>query len=149
MRLVRADSEEARAHSIERVRTAKLAVEDLLTQVMSRWERPIADGAGGVTFAPVALESGDVAAYLAFQHAVNAAAAGKLRHRDTVEYWKSAPYLVNFMHGYRVKQVLLEARAQTGEAALRPVLGTRPAHIDWTAVEKYQPVAYRTHAGDT
>ena len=94
-----------------------------------------------MTYAPVALESGDVAAYLAFQHAVNAAADGKLRHRDTVEYWKSAPYLVNFMHGYRVKQVFLQAAPKRAEAALKPVLGTRPAHIAWAAVEKYRAVA--------
>jgi hypothetical protein len=141
LKRVRPDSEEARTHSVERVRTAKHAVEELLTQVMSRWERPIADGAGGVTSAPVALESGDVAAYLAFQHAVNAAADGKLRHRDTVEYWKSAPYLVNFMHGYRVKQVFLEAAPKRAEAALKPLLATQSAHIAWSAVEKYRALA--------
>ena len=39
-----------------------------------------------------------VAAYLGLQHAVDLAATWtKLHSRATVEYWKSAPYLVNFM----------------------------------------------------
>ena len=140
LRLVRADTEEARASSVRRVRAAKLAVEDLLVRVMSRWERPVDDATGGVSSTAVALEPGDVAAYVAFQRGVNVAAAGKLQHRETVEYWKSAPYLFNFMRGYRVKQVLAEATGGTAEAALRSVRGTTTAHIDWPAVERYQAI---------
>jgi hypothetical protein len=140
LRLVRADTDEARVSSVQRVRAAKLTVEDLLTRVMSRWERPITDGGGGAQSAHVALEPDDVAAYVAFQRAVNAAADGKLRHRETVEYWKSAPYLVNFMRGYRVKQVLLEAKPKRAQAALQPVAKTKAAHVNWPAVEKYKPV---------
>jgi hypothetical protein len=35
-----------------------------------------------------------------------AAAATGLRHRSTIEYWKSAPYLAAFLRGYRVRQAL-------------------------------------------
>ena len=124
LRLVRADTEQARASSVRRVRAAKLAVEDLLVRVMSRWERPVDEAAGGIASTMVALQPGDVAAYVAFQRGVNVAAAGKLQHRETVEYWKSAPYLFNFMRGYRVKQVLAEATGGTAEAALRSVGAT-------------------------
>ena len=140
LRLVRADTEQARASSVRRVRAAKLAVEDLLVRVMSRWERPVDEAAGGIASTMVALQPGDVAAYVAFQRGVNVAAAGKLQHRETVEYWKSAPYLFNFMRGYRVKQVLAEATGGTAEAALRSVGATTTAHIDWQAVERYRAV---------
>ena len=69
LRLVRADTEQARASSVRRVRAAKLAVEDLLVRVMSRWERPVDEATGGVASTMVALQPGDVAATSRFSAA--------------------------------------------------------------------------------
>jgi len=149
LRLVRADTEEARASSVRRVRAAKLAVEDLLVRVMSRWERPVDDATAASRqqrwrWSPVTSRRTS-----RFSAASTSLPLGSLQHRETVEYWKSAPYLFNFMRGYRVKQVLAEATGGTAEAALRYVRGTTTAHIDWPAVERYQAIRMPNARGDS
>jgi Helicase conserved C-terminal domain len=92
---------------------------------------------------PLELKSSDVAAYLAVQQAVDyAAATTKLHHPETVEFWKSAPYLVNFMRGYRVKQALTAAyadearRRKIGDLVQAPKNGL----VHWRDVERYSRV---------
>jgi hypothetical protein len=141
-RRIRGDDGQDGANSIEQVRTAKHKLEDLLTQVMSRYERP-AGGAHEVAMQSLDLNLDDIDAYLATQQAIDiSAGAIKLRQRETVELWKSAPYLVNFMRGYKVKQALAvglvdERLRQKVSKALRMSRATR---LDWGSVEKYKPV---------
>src|SRR5207248_1380970 len=93
---VRTDTSEQRQQSLARVRHAKTTLEDLLTRVMSRYERPQTDAQDALV-PPLSLEPSDVSAYLGLQRAVDLAATWtKLHSRTTVEFWKSAPYLVNF-----------------------------------------------------
>ena len=127
--------------SVEQVRTAKGQVEARLAPVMSRWQRPPDDEATmPLQLIPTAA---DIRAYLAFQRVVDRAAeAVGLRHRMTVEYWKSAPYLMTFMRGYRVKQAIDaawkdDAQRRAMQRVLRASAGTALALRD---VAQYRPV---------
>jgi superfamily II DNA or RNA helicase len=142
LRTVRADTPEAEKRSLQRLQRAKHAVETLLTRVMSRYERP-------QTYTPdgdlqLRLESADVAAYLALQRAVDLAATWtRLHSRSTVEFWKSAPYLVNFMRGYRVKQAVTTALAdaQHRPKVVQALRRGRLAQLHWPDIQRYKRVA--------
>lgn len=97
--------------SVARARKAKHQVELRLASVMSRWQRPTDDQRTEIRRLVPELE--DVAAYLAFQGVVDIAAASvKVHHRQTVEYWKSAPYLMSFMRGYAISAAIEKARRE-------------------------------------
>jgi hypothetical protein len=93
--------------SLEKVRTSKQTVENLLLEVMVRTERLIAfteenERNGMLRTMPSIvsdIQQSDLKAYVAFQKI-----AHQINHSDILEYWKSAPYLLNFMFGYRFKQ---------------------------------------------
>jgi len=58
----------------------------------------------------------------------------------SVEYWKSAPYFVNFLDGYKVGVELRQALKDRHAAAeLRPIL-ERTRHLDRTAIERGEPI---------
>ncbi|MFP4038045.1 MAG: helicase-related protein, partial [Desulfobacteraceae bacterium] len=62
---------------------------------------------------------------------------------DTVEYWKSAPYLLNVMDrdGYKIKEKLVEAVENGENPDLAKVFdGSRSQLLSWDAVSAYQPV---------
>jgi hypothetical protein len=59
---------------------------------------------------------------------------------DIVEYWKSSPYLLNFMRHYSLKR-LLEAQADAPSATLRDAIrAARPAMLDHDAIDGYEPL---------
>jgi hypothetical protein len=139
---VRTDTAEQREYSLERVRQAKTMLENLLTQVMSRYERPQSDPFDP-PLPPLALEPEDVSAYLALQRAVDLAATWtKLHSRATVEFWKSAPYLVNFMRGYRIKQTLAAALSDRRHRrrVAASLASAKNAQLHWRDVEHYRKV---------
>jgi hypothetical protein len=139
---IRTDTTEQLERSFERVREAKTTLEKLLTQVMSRYERPQSDPRDP-PLPPLALEPEDVSAYLALQHAVDLAATWtKLHSRATVEFWKSAPYLVNFMRGYRIKQALAAALGDRRhrKRIAASLASARTAQLDWRDVQQYRKV---------
>lgn len=83
---------------------AREAVTASLRRVMVRTERlaVTADRNGmlkDVASPPAPLEHGDIDHYLSMQRVSRAVDGG-----DTIEYWKSAPYLLNFMDDYDVKR---------------------------------------------
>ena len=89
--------------SIDRLREVQCGLANGLRQVMARTERLAAsvDRAGMLREVPSAglrLEPADLVAYLAIQ-----GVAREVTHDDTLEYWKSSPYLLNFMDGYTLK----------------------------------------------
>ena len=89
---------------LARLRRAKGALEGRLRRVMARTERLASDTQrGGMLLdAPAAsatLHAVDVRAFLGAQRIADAVKQG-----DVVEYWKSAPYLFNFMDTYALKQ---------------------------------------------
>ena len=93
---------------VERVERAKRAVEGSLRDVMARTERVAAsdDRDAMVTedrrTTPVT--SSDVRQYLAADALFRAVGS-----QDPMPFWKSAPYLAHFMHGYKFHDRLVEA----------------------------------------
>lgn len=56
---------------------------------------------------------------------------------DIIEYWKSSPYLLNFMRHYSLKQ-LLTAQANAPSAALREAIGAaRTTMLDRDTIDAY------------
>lgn len=93
-------------HGPEALLQVKSELESLLRSVMVRTERlAIESNRDGMLIEKdmqgVELREADVKQYLALQRI-----AGQLGHGDMLEYWKSAPYLMNFMEHYDVKRRL-------------------------------------------
>lgn len=93
---------------LTRLREAKAALQERLCRVIARTERlASSDMRGGMLDAPpsgASLHAVDVRAFLGAQHVADAVGQG-----DVVEYWKSAPYLFNFMDSYVLKQAFRDA----------------------------------------
>ena len=59
---------------------------------------------------------------------------------EIIKYWKSAPYLLNFMRHYSLKR-LLEEQMDVPSATLRDaILAARPAMLDREALNAYAPL---------
>jgi hypothetical protein len=116
----------------------KQRLEASLQDVMVRTERLAltADRNGMLTEVPsehVALTASDLADYLGMQRV-----ARSLEHSDILEYWKSAPYLLNFMEDYDFKRKFREA-IEYGENPefTRAVRSIGNGLLDHEAVAKY------------
>ena len=144
MRGLRVTDGQINPNARERISVAKRQVEGSLLELMSRSERPqsISDEETVAALQESSLEAGDVASYMAFQRAVDRAADRfPLHQRQTVEYWKSAPYLVNFMKGYKIKGVIDEAKADPPTARkVFPKLRHSPACLRWPEIERFRPI---------
>lgn len=96
---------------------AKRDVEEILRSVMARTERiPASADRGAMVAEPqvrVSVEPGDIRQYLAADALFQA-----VGDRDPMPFWKSAPYLLHFMRGYRF------------DARLQETLQTDPDRID-------------------
>ena len=96
-------------HGTENLQRLGRLIEDTLRRVMSRTERlaESADRNGMLEIIPCAqmhLDSAEVETYLHLQKV-----ARLLEQSDVLEYWKSAPYLLNFMDQYEIKDAFQEA----------------------------------------
>ena len=59
---------------------------------------------------------------------------------EIIEYWKSSPYLLNFMRHYSLKR-LLEEQIDAPSAMLRPAIqAARPAMLNHDAIDAYAPL---------
>lgn len=92
-----------------RLRTAKMALQRRLSRVIARTERLSSSKMrdGMLLDAPPAdatLRGTDIRGFLGAQSIADAVDEG-----DVVEYWKSAPYLFNFMDNYALKRAFKEA----------------------------------------
>jgi len=119
-----------------RLRKAKGALEQRLRRVMARTERLASDTQrGGMLLdAPAAhasLHSVDVRAYLGAQRIADTVEQG-----DVVEYWKSAPYLFNFMDTYALKQAFKSAPEK--QEMVRLVRAFPEAFLDLERARAYQ-----------
>ena len=99
---------------VERVEREKRAVEAALRDVMARTERVAASEDRDAMVAEgrrtATVTSGDVRQYLASDALFRAVGDG-----DPMPFWKSAPYLAHFMHGYKFNERLTEALRHTPE----------------------------------
>ncbi|WP_423918961.1 DEAD/DEAH box helicase [Candidatus Poriferisodalis sp.] len=107
-----------------------------LRDVMARTERlaatPDRDGMLRELDAQVAVEPDDLRAYLRIGDL-----AETVEHHEPTEYWKSGPYLVNFMERYKLKQAVVKA-ADEGRLADDGKFDPGPGLLSWEDVEAYQ-----------
>jgi hypothetical protein len=92
-----------------RMRKAKRALQQRLGRVMARTERLSSSNMrGGMLLdappADATLRATDIRGFLGSQSIADAVEQG-----DVVEYWKSAPYLFNFMDNYALKRAFTDA----------------------------------------
>lgn len=120
-------------------------LEDQLRRVMVRTERLGAGGDRcGMLSAGLGATSSLATEDLA-QFALVDGTAEALDGGDAVEYWKSAPYLLNLMdhNGYRLKEDFVkEVKGGVTDTALaQAVCAGADALLDWSKVEAYAVVA--------
>lgn len=131
---------------------ARTALEQTLRSVMVRTERlaasPDRDGMLQEIHDPIRIEPADVSGYVQLARIVewletegHGEALG-----DQVEYWKSAPYLLNFMEGYKLKRLfddiapaLHRGKRQARELAQR-LSSARDTLLSWREIQKYAEV---------
>ncbi len=116
---------------------ARKTVEQSLRRVMARTERVTSTDARDSMMSepPMAVS---VAPTDLRQAAAVSDIARALDAPEIVEYWKSAPYLLNFMRHYILKR-LMEERIGAPSAALRDaILAAKPAMLDRDALDAYE-----------
>jgi hypothetical protein len=129
-----------RGGEVADLRSIKAEIESRLRRVMSRTERLTAtsDRSGMLREIPSSarLEPSDVRQYVAA-----AGVAQALDHGEIVEYWKSAPYLLNFMDEYELKKDLRQAidAGKSGSVA-RALTGASSGLLPWEDVAAYREV---------
>jgi hypothetical protein len=57
-----------------------------------------------------------------------------------VEYWKSAPYLLNFMRDYALKKALKESDGSRAPALIKAITAARPSMLEYDAIDAYRPL---------
>ena len=109
-----------------------------LRDVMSRTERlaatPDRDGMLHELDAEVQVGPDDLRAYLRLGDL-----AETVEHHEPAEYWKSGPYLVNFMERYKLKEAVVHA-TEDGSLASGDGLHPGPGLLNWDEIEEYQQV---------
>jgi hypothetical protein len=115
--------------SIEQVLEAKLEMERGLRSVMVRTERLAAteDRSGMLSemTVPVRLDVGDVESFVTVQEVAEC-----VGDRDMLEYWKSIPYVLNFLEGYKIRDRIRHGTENPNIAGqLAGVMEARPHHF--------------------
>jgi hypothetical protein len=128
---------------VNKLRELKREIEARLRLVIARTERlAVSDDRDGM-LAPIPmddlrLEPSDVRSYVRLQRI-----SDELNQPDLLEYWKSAPYVFNFMDEYVEKKALREAlKDDTREPALRAPINAAVGRglLPWSSVERYDKV---------
>ena len=138
---VRADLDALRQAALSGEPTA--AIRDSVQAQLRRWiartERP--EGSGPTTIdsftGPASVQAKDFMGFRALRRI-----ADEVRAPLTVEYWKSAPYFLNFLNGYRVgEKVRATMKVPDRRAQLVPLFrgAQRIAKSD---VERFQPLEW-------
>ncbi len=126
------------AERISLLRRRRGRVERHLRRVMVRTERlaatPDRNGMLVERTPSVPLESGDVRSYIGLDHLSRMLESG-----DVLEYWKSTPYLLNFMEDYELGRAV-ELAAHSDRAAELASLSRGAERVDWDAYARYSPI---------
>ena len=126
----------------EHLRQLKTEIERALKRVVVRTERlAVTENRDGmlveVPGKAMRLEPRDLESYLALQEIAKA-----VKHGDTLEYWKAAPYLLNFMDDYKLKDAVklgLEDRKTHG-AVVRAIARHQRGLLSWDDIVKYAEI---------
>jgi hypothetical protein len=125
--------------SLAELATIRQRLEEILRSVMVRTERLAVtpDRSGMLTERPVGqmrLEPRDVASY-----AETLRLAEVVEHNDPMEFWKAAPWLLNFMEDYALaKDIRDRIDDSPRDADLRRAISTtQHTLIDWADVEAF------------
>ncbi|GII25699.1 helicase [Planosporangium mesophilum] len=116
--------------------TARLRAQ--LLRVMSRTERPQLGNDGMLVehlTTAASVEEKDLLGYVALRE-VARAVDGQL----ALDYWKSAPYFINFMDGYQLADKVRKALDDPDRALTLGPLLRRTQRIDPSAVRRFDPV---------
>lgn len=126
--------------ALSRLRKLKAELEGRLRRVMVRTERLAvsADRSGMLVQVPptdVDLMPQDLQGYLAVQKVAEVLGQG-----DMLGYWKSSPYLLNFMESYELKRALWEQLALPvkQEAVAGALLAYPEAQLPWSEWKAYR-----------
>ncbi len=135
-------------HSHEELLRVKRALEEELRRIMVRTERlALSDDRNGMlrdaSCESVALKAGEIEDYLNVQRV-----ARGLGQSDVMEYWKSSPYLLNFMDNYQIKKKLRTAMDQPrhDRKLIRAIREANKGLLSREELERYQeidPANYR------
>lgn len=128
--------------SVDEVLASKSEMERGLREVIVRTERLTAteDRSGMLSEVPLTARLGtdDAEAYVIAQEI-----ADIIGDRDVMEYWKSAPYVLNFLEGYKIRDRLRNASDDPvlgGRLAER--IGRRPRHfLSAAAIRNLEPIS--------
>jgi hypothetical protein len=121
---------------LERLRGAKAELEKRLRRIMVRTERLGIGRAKGEMLEEVpssaeTLQPADVRGFIGAQQI-----AEELEEGDIIEYWKSSPYLLNFMESYSLKRSLKDSLNQPRMVAL--VRKSQDALLQLSRTDIYQ-----------
>jgi hypothetical protein len=126
--------------SPEKLETLKRDIQRTLRRVMARTERLAVtdDRAGMLTQVDpkdVELLSGDLLAYVELQ-----SIARELGMPNTIEYWKSSSYLLNFMEDYKLKREFHDALDHGDKRDVLASSLAKAKHLllSWQDIEKYR-----------
>lgn len=122
------------------VQAIKDELEQCLRKVMVRTERlsTSADRDGmlhEVRGRSAQLAAGDLQSYLAYQRV-----ARVLEHADVMEYWKSSPYLLNFMDDYQLKLAFKRAQIEHSADLAGALASSESALLPWDDIQAYRKV---------
>jgi len=120
------------------MRSIRDRIEKRLRKIIVRTEKSTGSGAGSSMLAEPSpprmdLKTTDVQAFLGTQRIAEHVGAG-----DVIEYWKSAPYLFNFMEGYALKKVF---DGRTRDARLARLTDKRNGtFLDFEDIDAYRRI---------
>jgi hypothetical protein len=122
---------------VEQAESAKRGLEFQLKRTMVRTEKLAAteDRNGMLVEVPpdsLRLEARDLEGYLSIRRILDASGVG-----DAIEYWKSAPYLLNFMDSYKLKRSVNDALDASNEEFAEAMRSQRGALMSWEEVTAY------------
>ena len=130
--------------SPDQVRAARLRVEVELRRVMARTERIVAGQDRNGMLREVqkrvnGLDADDVRTFVALEELANGVGA-----RGVVEYWKSAPFFVNFTDGYKIDRKIEEAltEPETDSSNVRELLANVGGQIDWPSWREFDELQH-------
>lgn len=126
------------------LRDLKSEIETELSRVMARTERLAASSDRNgmleqVEYPSIGLQSDEVRAYLQLRDVADLLDAPRV-----MNYWKSAPYLLNFMNSYSLKEKFKERIESDEVSSLATALASsNQLNLSGDQIERYDPIQFR------